>query len=178
MNTCKITIGVTVAALAAFFGLAVHAGTSIHSHKTIRVAPAAQGTGSGASVGTTTSAYPIGAFNSSDIWGANGATTYRTASLAGLVANTPVNVIAATTGKQIVVVGYNLSSNVAGSTVVFQDEAGSPAILDGCTFAANDHIQVSRGGAPIFTTVSGAALDIAITGTSDVVKGSITYYLQ
>lgn len=122
--------------------------------------------------------YPTGAVNGADIWGTNGATVYKTASLAGLVANTPVNVIAATTGKQIVVVGYNVSSNVAGSTVVFQDETGTPVVYDGCTFAANDHIQVWRGGAPIIITAAGAALDIAITGTSDVVKGSITYYLQ
>jgi len=133
----------------------------------IRFAPAEQGT----------ITYPTHALNSSDIWG-DGPQTLLTASLAGLVANTPVNVIAAQTGKKIVVVGYNVSSNVAGSTVVFQDHAGSPNIFDGCTFAANDHIQVWRGGTPIFITATSAQLDIAITGSSDVVKGSITYYYK
>jgi hypothetical protein len=61
---------------------------------------------------------------------------------------------------------------------VFQDETGSPVIFDGATFPANGFISVYAGGYPIFTTGVSAALDIAITGTSDIVKGSITYYYQ
>lgn len=155
-----------VLALGTAVGVAVGAPGGL-LHHVIRVAPP---------VNVGNNPYPQNALNTSDVWGINGPTTYATASLAGLVANTPVNVIPAVTGKKIVVFGYNVSSNVAGSTVVFQDQTGTPVVYDGCTFAANDHISVTRGtGIPVFTTSSGAALDIAITGSSDVVKGSITY---
>ncbi len=116
--------------------------------------------------------------NSSDIVGANGPTTIATASLAGLVAGSPVTVIAAVTGKQIVVIGYDVSSSIANSTVTFQDAAGTPNVYDGATFAANGEVIVQRSAIPVFITVVSAKLNIAITGTSDVVAGSITYYYQ
>lgn len=129
----------------------------------------------GAGGGTT---FPLGSDNGTDFWDATGLTQVLTAPIAGLVANSPVQVIAGTAGKKIKVLGIVLFSSIANSTVQFQDEAGSPNKLTGVlTFPANGTIVFPPTKFGWITTLAGAALDIAITGSSNVVGGSIIYVL-
>ena len=142
-------------------------------------APNTPGTGTGATVGTTTTGYPIGAVNGTDIWESNGPTTILSAPLIATTGASPQSQIAATTGKQIIVLAIDLTSSISLSTVQFQDEAGTPNKLSGVyTFPVDGPLILPFNPGGYIRTLTGAALDIATTGTSNVVGGTITYCLN
>lgn len=122
--------------------------------------------------------FPQGCDNGTDIWEDSGVTTVLTAPLAGLVAGSPVRVIAATTGKKIRVIGFDFTASAVGS-VQFQDEAGTPNLLSGVyTTTLGGSIVRAPNKYGYMDTLAGAALDIAIVGTSQVIGGTIQYCLH
>jgi len=121
------------------------------------------------------SGYPINADNGTDIYEDSGPVTIVTTPLIGTTSGSPVQQIAAVAGKKIRVLGFNLTSSAAGS-VQFQDEAGGPNKLSGVyTLAANGSLVINPNKMGCIDTASGAALDIAVTGSSNTVGGTITY---
>lgn len=85
-------------------------------------------------------------------------------------------VIAATTGKSIVVVGYALSVTVA-STVTLQDSAATPVVHASFALPANG--TVSYAGdveSPAFKLAAGTAFEVSNAATNDTL-GHVTYIL-
>lgn len=123
--------------------------------------------------------YPINADNGNDIYLDTGPTQVLTAPIAGLVAGSPVQILAGTTGKKVRIHSLFLTSSIANGTVQFQDETGSPVKYSGVlTFAANGQLILPHNKFGWMDFAAGAAVDIAITGSSNVVGGSMTYSLH
>lgn len=84
--------------------------------------------------------------------------------------------IAATTGKSIVVLGYALNVNAAG-VITLQDDAGTPVVH--ASFELVDGGGVSYAGSPecpAFKVAAGQALDVSNAAGVDTL-GHITYVL-
>lgn len=118
--------------------------------------------------------------NGTDIVEDTGNTQILTAPLAGLVAGSPVQIIAGTTGKKIRILGVNLTNSIANGTVQFQDEtAVTPVKYSGVyTFAANGQLVLAPNKMGYMDFASGVPVDIAITGSVNVVGGTVTYCLH
>jgi len=131
-------------------------------------------------VSTTGSGIPWYADNGTDIIEDTGNTQILTAPLAGLVGGSPVQIIAPVTGKKIRILGVNLTNSIANGTVQFQDEtAVTPVKYSGVyTFAANGQLVLNPNKLGYMDFASGAAVDIAITGSSNVIGGTVTYCLH
>lgn len=82
--------------------------------------------------------------------------------------------IAAVTGKKIVVIGYVLTATLAG-TITIQDDTSTPVELAKLSLATDGVASYSGGiGAPAFETSSGKALDVSNPAGVDTL-GHITY---
>lgn len=124
-------------------------------------------------------AYPFGARNGTDIFADTGATTALTASIIGTTAGSPNVIIAAVAGKKIRVVAFHLVNTVASGAIQFQDTAGTPILLTGVyTLAANQALILGLNELGHFDTNVGVGINMTVTGTSNVVGGTITYYLH
>lgn len=89
--------------------------------------------------------------------------------------STTPTIVAATTGKRIRVLSYNIVLTAAG-TVKFQTGAGSADLTGAMAFAANGGIVAPYNGAGHFETAEGAILRLADSVGSNVF-GHLTYIL-
>lgn len=124
---------------------------------------------------TPTILYPTGVDNGEQIWEDTGAATIKYAPIIATTGGSPNAIVALTTGSKIKVLGYFLTSSAAG-TVTWQDEAGTPNKMTGTqTLAANGQVFVPASKFGVFDTGTSAALDLAVTGTSNTVGGYVVY---
>jgi hypothetical protein len=86
-------------------------------------------------------------------------------------------VVAAVTGKSIVVMQYWLSANAAVNAKWQDDGAGTPTDLTGLLYAdAKGGVTCPFSPGGIFTTRSGKSLDLNLSG-AQAVGGSVVYVL-
>ena len=82
-------------------------------------------------------------------------------------------IIAAVSGKRIMVLGYMLAGTTTG-TVALQDTAGSPVVHARIRVGADGSGAAYGGPAPAFTTASGTGVEIS-NPTGNDTFGHLTY---
>lgn len=90
---------------------------------------------------------------------------------------TTTNLIAAVTGKSIVVISVGVSLSGTTPTFKFQDTTGTPVVLTGTFDAAGVYPFEGSRECPLFSTSRGKGLDI-VTGGTPTLNGFLTYHLE
>lgn len=85
------------------------------------------------------------------------------------------DIVAATTGKSIVVLSAVLSMTGTTPTFKFQDD--TPTVISGTWDVVGIYSMVGTQSCPLMSTAAGKKLQIATTGTASI-RGHISYILS
>jgi len=89
---------------------------------------------------------------------------------------TTTTLVAAVSGKSIVVVSLNFSMTGTTPTAKFQDNTGTPVVLTGTFDASGVYNFEGSREAPLFSTSLGKQLDV-VTGGTPSMQGCLSYLL-